>query len=293
MSDTKSEIYLLGDLNIDWQANNCPMKKKLLSVATACNMSQMVSAPTRIFTNRMGHSSSSCIDHIYTNTPEHCCSAISVPLGFTDHNLVAISRKTKIPKSGTNVVFKRSLKHFSDSCFLDECQHIDLSDVYTENDPEMALDLFQNIFMKIVNKNAPLRKFTCKSKTAPWIDDHLKGLMKQRDEAKNISVKSGILDHRLKYCELRNKVTKLNKTKKREHYRKRICDVKYDGKKLWNVLNEIMGRKKNVCASFVESDGNFLTKPHDIANYFNKVFVSKVIRDQSLTSSHVAGLSTI
>jgi hypothetical protein len=37
-----------------------------------------------------------------------------------------------------------------------------------------------------------------------------------------------------------------------------------------------MGRKKNGCASFVEANGVFLTKPLDIANYFNDFFTNNV-----------------
>lgn len=121
-----------------------------------------------------------------------------------------------------------------------------------------------------------MKKFTAKTKSAQWIDSFLKQLMKQRDEGKLVTVKSGLLDDRLKYCKLRNQVTKLNKRKKKEYYRQIIDRVKHDGKRLWNNLNEIMGRKDNACASFVESDGMFLTKPQGTDSYFNMFFINKV-----------------
>lgn len=96
--------------------------------------------------------------------------------------------------------------------------------------------------------------------------------MRQRDEAKLVVVKSGSLVHRLKYCTLRNQVTKTSKQKKTEYYKQRIDSIKHDGIKLWNTFNEVMGSEKNGRASFVESDGVFLTKPQDIINYFNNLF---------------------
>ena len=37
-----------------------------------------------------------------------------------------------------------------------------------------------------------------------------------------------------------------------------------------------MGRKTNSTPSFIESDGLFITKPFDVANYFNYYFIGKL-----------------
>ena len=52
--------------------------------------------------------------------------------------------------------------------------------------------------------------------------------------------------------------------------------TKNDSKKLWSTLNEILGKKANSAPSFIESDGSFITKPADIANYFNDFFIGKI-----------------
>ena len=41
-------------------------------------------------------------------------------------------------------------------------------------------------------------------------------------------------------------------------------------------LNEIMGRKTNLTPSFIKSDGLFIRKPFDVANYFNDYLFGKV-----------------
>ena len=58
--------------------------------------------------NVLGITSSTCIDHIFINTAEYCSKAVSVALGYRDHNLVALTRKTKIPKAGPKVIYLRS-----------------------------------------------------------------------------------------------------------------------------------------------------------------------------------------
>lgn len=131
------------------------------------------------------------------------------------------------------------------------------------------------IYLWIVNNHAPLKKFTVKAKSAPWVDTELRSLMAQREEAKKVAVLSDSLEDRTFYRILRNQVTKENRVKKKKYFQKRIDDSGTDSKRMWNVLNEIMG-KKSTCTSFVELDGVYLTKPIQIANYFNDYFVNKV-----------------
>ena len=96
------EVYFLGDLNIDWLSSSCPLKKKLQTVSSACNLVQDISQPTRVVTNSTGMKLT-CIDHIFTNAAEISLKAVSRSIRCSDHNIVAVSRKTKVPKPGTSI----------------------------------------------------------------------------------------------------------------------------------------------------------------------------------------------
>ena len=100
--------------------------------------------------------------------------------------------------------------------------------------------------------------------------------MRQRDQAKELADSSGLISHRMKYCKLRNHVTKINRGKKKEYYKNKINDSKNNGKQLWKILNQIMGRSSYQTNSFIEANGEFLTKPAEIATYFNNYFTNKV-----------------
>ena len=63
-------------------------------------------------------------------------------------------------------------------------------------------------------------------------------------------------------------MAKLNKMKKKLYYEAKIKDIKNDGTKKCRTLNST--------PSFIESDGLFITKPFDVANYFNDYFIGKV-----------------
>lgn len=60
--------------------------------------------------------------------------------------------------------------------------------------------------------------------------------MKDRDEAKSRLVKPGLVEDRFKYCQLRNKLRKLNRSMKKEYYMQTINTIKQDDKVLWKTL---------------------------------------------------------
>lgn len=100
--------------------NGCALNNTFLSFADTCNLSQVVKQPTRICYKADGMKSETCIDYIFTNAVELCSKAISVPVGCSDHNLIPIGRKTKVPKSGPKILLKRRFKNFNDKDFCDE-----------------------------------------------------------------------------------------------------------------------------------------------------------------------------
>ena len=276
-SEENREMYVLGDYNVDWLSNKCPSKNILKSNADTCGLAQLVTQPTRISVNQAGAKTAKCIDHIYTNNPALCSKSVSIPVGFSDHNAVAITRTTRLPKARPKIICSRSYKRFNEDTFLAELQTIQWDDLHIINDAEVALKMFMDHFMNVVNRHAPIRKFTVKSKCAPWLDDELKQMMQLRDEAKNVAVLSNSFDDKLAYNKLRNQVTKVNRYKKKAYYQQRISDCGHDSKKLWNTLNEIMGKRKGQ-TSFVETDGVYLTRPQQISNYFNDFFIEKIAR---------------
>ena len=91
--DINREVYFLSELNIDWLSSSYPLRKKLQIVTSACKLDQVVSQPARVVTNSRGIKST-CINHNFTNAVEMCFKAVSKSIECSDHNIVAISRKT-------------------------------------------------------------------------------------------------------------------------------------------------------------------------------------------------------
>lgn len=54
---------------------------------------------------------------------------------------------------------------------------------------------------------------------------------------------------------------------------------------LWSTLNELMGRKPNSTPTFIDTGESFLTKPCEIADYFNSFFINKVDKSRNEMTS--------
>jgi len=106
-------------------------------------------------TNSAGHTTAACIDH--TNIPECCTKPVSRSVGFSDRNIKAITRKTKIPKCNFNIVHKRMFKKFIPESFLADVSDINWTEVYAAEEPEASLNIFMESFMEIVDSHAPMR----------------------------------------------------------------------------------------------------------------------------------------
>ena len=137
-----------------------------------------------MFTNTTGTRSSTRIDHIF-NVIGLCSKAVSVPIGYSDHNIVAISRKAKVLTAGPKIVYKRSYNRFCCDSYVDDAKNMCWSDVINEEHP------FMKLLLPIIDKHAPVKKLTVRTVKAPWMDEELKNCMVERDGAKGVANKSG------------------------------------------------------------------------------------------------------
>ncbi len=71
--------------------------------------------------------------------------------------------------------------------FCKDVNNICWPDVYKEGHPDDALAAFEILFYSLLDKHAPMKKYTVKNIRAPWIDNELKNIMVERDVAKGIA----------------------------------------------------------------------------------------------------------
>ena len=70
---------------------------------------------------------------------ELCSIGASTPIGCSDHNIIAASRKAKVPKAGPKIVFKRSYNNFCSDSYAEDVKEIDWSNVCSGEHPHAVI----------------------------------------------------------------------------------------------------------------------------------------------------------
>ena len=178
-ADSKKSILLLGDLNIDLSKSYSAWESTYSLVA----LHQFVNKPTRVTST-----TDTLIGHIYTNRQD-LAHNVSVPyIGISDHYPVLCTWSMKLPRhapKGHITIQDRAFKRFNKDIFLFDISFAPFSNIYNSSDPDDAILAWNDIFVPIIDKYAPLRKKRVKHpKLPPWLTKDVVGAMAIRDRLK-------------------------------------------------------------------------------------------------------------
>ncbi|OON91327.1 MAG: hypothetical protein ATN33_01430 [Epulopiscium sp. Nele67-Bin001] len=282
--NSKKEIILLGDFNVNWDSKSD--KKKIKHLTDKYNLIQIIKGPTRI-TN----TSNTTIDLIFTNRPERISKTFNLLSGLSDHNFILCTRKIKrkhIMEStrGQQYYFipKNQLQSLNE-----EIQKVDWSDILKNNDVEASSDSF------IKKVNDVIIRFMKKGKSKqhrnhlPWLNNEIIKLMKNRDNALKQSLRTRTISDRHIFTSLRNKVLRMTRKSKAEFYIETIKRANGNGKLIWNNLNKLLKREKSNYSVLQLQVNDEITDNLDIiVNHLNRYFIESVEElTKHLKCSHI------
>ena len=278
----EKEMILIGDTNCDFKNNQNANAKKLKTIYSEFQFTQLINKYTRvaITTNEQNEqkTTKTLIDHFSTTSPRYILRADVLRIGMVDHYMVYAIRKInawRLKKKKPKIIESRSLSRYNKELFRNDLRQIDWStilDPLSENPYEMA-SAFQEIFELILDMHAPLKKRRVRGEFAPWLNQSIRNLMRERDLAKRAAEKSP--EKWSLYKQLRNKVTKEIRVAVQSHYHGLINENKDNPKKMWQTINNVLDRSsKSTMPASLDIGGKKLTKEGDIVEALNHHFVS-------------------
>ena len=266
VSSEGKEIILMGDFNKNLL--NEHKDKEWENFTTSLGLSQLVCDPTRVTEN-----SSTLIDHIYTNFDENITHVHVCKISISDHYAIFGNRKlSNCVKSNTHqTITYRSFKNFDENRFISDMQDVPWETIEYFNDINEIVEVWNTMFLEVVNNHAPLKSHRIKRKYQPdWLTPQILDCIKERDKCKV----SGKMDE---YRILRNRVSMMIDSAKKETYQTRVEEGKDDPRSIWKLFKQFGTSKKGIA-----KDNNFEIKINnktisndlDIANGFNDYFVN-------------------
>ena len=280
------EICVLGDFNLDFlhfgrnnlpansqSARLRPLVAELFDRIIPHGFAQMVSVFTRSWPNQ----ESSGLDHFWTNRPEKLSQVHATWAGGSDHKIIFATRYTRAQISKPRIIRKRSYKNFVPSQFLEAVRKISWWGVYSECfDCESAAKIMTDKLTDILDLMAPIRTFQVRTKYAPWLSQHTKDLIKERDQAQKKAAFSKDEDDWRRFKGLRNSVTNILRTEKKNWQANKINQFGNDTSSIWKNVKNWLGWSKGGPPTKIISEGNIFSRPKDVAKIMNNFFINKV-----------------
>ena len=206
----KKEVILLVDLKKNLLNE---MDKEWANFTTSLGFSQLVKHLTRVT-----DTSSSLVDHIYTNSEENISKVHVSKLTISDHFEIFGNRKlnSNVRKNKHNIITYRSFKNFDDVSFKNYLSEVSWEIVTAFDNINEMVDVRNSLFLEIFNKHAPIKTHRVIRQYQPeWLTNEILECMKE-------SYRCKINGKTEKHRSLRNKVSTLIDKAKRETYQNKI-----------------------------------------------------------------------
>lgn len=157
------EIYLMGDLNLNYLDSNSSSMKKIKKFESHNHLCQWITQSTRI-----SNKSESLIDHIYSNS-KHVSLSGTVTNCISDHFPTFIIRK-KAKTLHTFTTFScRKLKHFDHNFYSNRLLELDWRLFYDCHDPNVAWKILHEQILLVLDRYYPIVTFKNVRVKSEWI----------------------------------------------------------------------------------------------------------------------------
>jgi hypothetical protein len=269
--------YVFSDTNINLlKLTNNNLASLYLDSVHSNGFLQLIGKATRI-----QNSTYSLIDHILCKNFNSYYKTGVILLDISDHFMTFLSipisppKNEKTPDNKLTRLF--NLNNMSD--FKNSLNQLSWIDVLSHNDVNSSFDVFWDSYSTLYDLHFPLTNFKFNKNIHGKNDFMTPGLLVSKKQKLFLHKKS-LLDP-LTYLDsfrtYRNIFNSLVRASKKLHYDAKFVQFAKNPKKIWNLLNEISGSKKNNKnnnIAHVNANGQMLDNATDIVNEFNSFFVN-------------------
>ena len=280
LNESKSNYILVGDFNIDADKYNiASYATDFLNFTHSLGCNMFINKPTRV-----SKSSSSIIDHVYSNLPANHLENYVIESDVSDHYGTLTKIKGYAQPDKHKEIYRRKTKLSDEewakfNAELNTLLSNELAEPHKDLDANLEANAIIDAYQKLIDKYMPLVKLTRKQTRfyrKPWLTPAIQVSIKKKNKLHKIAKKKGASQASIKeYKTYRNLLTRTKVKAYDNYYRDKIAQYGQDKAKTWRVVNEITKRKRNnksSIKSIANIKGKKLDNPLDIANSFNSHF---------------------
>ena len=267
----KNDVYIVGDLNIDYKNRKSVAHRKLAFFVRANGFKQIIKNTTRNTS-----SSSTILDLIITNA-QYISSSGTINSYISDHQPIYIVKK-KEKQITISCEFKgRSYRKYNEEEFKESLSQCNWEGFFNEPDLNLAWKLMLDRITEEVDKQCPMRSFHIQNYKPSWITDELIEQGKDRDYFYKKAKRTKDEDDWNIAKHLRNLTNRNFRQAKAEYIKSQLESNSDNSSKFWRTIKSIFPSKKGAqtCRNITlkNEDGTQINDTN-IANFVNNFFIN-------------------
>ncbi len=176
LTPNNPDFVIMGDFNIDLKHPNKAESRAELSLCRSFMMKQLIQEPTRITST-----SETLIDHVIINREDLYYQSGVLDVSPSDHSLIYVIRKKAKIENNITYIWARSYRKYNWASFRRQIESTCWQEVLTAETVDEAVEIFYDIFLKIIDQHAPYKWIKIKEKTAEWITNEFLSLIDTRN----------------------------------------------------------------------------------------------------------------
>ena len=266
---TKTELFILGDINIDYKSSKLCKKLKVKNFETKFNIRQLIDTYTRI-TN----TTSTLLDWIYTSA-DYISDCGVVNYNISDHLPTFVIRKKKRNKIKKITITGRSYLRYDKDTFHQLLSESNWETFDRSDDPEIMWDIMEENIINVLDGMCPIRKLVVPESKPDGLNDDIIQLMRKRDTTYREARKKKDPVTWRKATFLRNRVEMAIKNSKRDKIQRELHLNRNNPKKFWeNISSVISNDKVGNIQGLIDDNGNLVQEGQELSELINMYFVN-------------------
>ena len=267
-----TDVFLMGDFNINFGDRNTPEYKELSFTTQALGLKQFITEPTR-YGLRNGVQTETILDLIFSNS-EILSDSVVMDMNISDHQAVRIRRK-KIHIKHDKVEFRgRSYRNYNKDEFQRLLREENWDMLFTLDDPDKQWEFMYGTIVDLIDVMCPTKSFKVNAKKEPWITNEALEAIRDKDLALKKAKRTGRQEDWVMAKRLRNSTGRDLKNLRADFLKAQQEENADDPNKFWKVVSSIVPNQKSTDSKIwlKNTETGCLIDPVNTAEYINKFF---------------------
>ena len=269
-----TDMFLLGDFNIDFMDRLGPAYKDLDFVTRLLGLRQLMVTPTRI-SFRDGVIKESLIDLLFTNS-DYISDSKTLNFNISDHLGIVATRKKSTIKP-IKIDFKgRSYRNYDKVVFQEGLINAEWDPFYANDDPNLLWDYMYDTILGRIDVMCPIRSFKVAEFKEVWMTNEAIEAINDKDRALNRARRTGSEEDWEVARRLRNQVGRDIRNLRADFLKSQQEVNREDPKKFWKCVSSVLPGKRGSLGNIwlKEKDTGADIELESAAGYINEFFTN-------------------